>query len=687
MNGPNILSILSQHKRTLLVSGIATACLGFGISRIMPQSYLGEGSLIVENKPSVSEGTTSPSAVSNVLTQVDVLQSRGLLQRVARDLDLEHDPMLKPSSRVPWPVRDWLVALQQYVTQLRETFSDRPRIKTAIDETADYIQKHFSAAAKENSSIITVQFLGGSPETAARVTNAIMTTYLTTIQEARDDQITKADKWASEQINIRRRDVDEAADTVITYARSHNLSEAQGANVTAIQLSDDQKQLVLARVDLAQKEAAFNTVLRGESSEGAEEILSSKVIQGYKELEAKALAQINTLPPGDPRREPLNRGLAAVRAKLAAEIGFIRYSLARDVQVARAKVDALTASIGSELKVANDTTVAGTMMKQLVSDLDAKRQLYIAFFTQAGHARVAVEQMPTAHVLFAAVPPERPRSSYGLVSIVIGFLAGVGGAAGLIVLQMTPKVNFTGDIATLTGLPVFGSLPEVKRGNSLLASPRGGQLATETFRAMWLEMQPEPNQAATILVTSSTVGEGKTTVAVAMARSFAADGFRVLLVDADMRHPQVASRLGLKKSYGLESVLTGKMSFQQAIATIDGFDCLFGTERVDNPMKMLSSAAFADLLQIIRARYDFVIFDSAPVLQVADPVLLSKFCQHIIFVVQASRLSGEAVREATHRFTEAGRGNIITLLTRVKQTRPAMVGYHSYGKRQYGRPG
>jgi polysaccharide biosynthesis transport protein len=155
----------------------------------------------------------------------------------------------------------------------------------------------------------------------------------------------------------------------------------------------------------------------------------------------------------------------------------------------------------------------------------------------------------------------------------------------------------------------------------------------------------------------------------------------VLLVDADMRQPQLAARFGLKMPHGLDLVLGNTLTAQQAIVTVDGLDCLFGARGVNNPMKVLSSPAFVEFLALLRTRYDFVIFDSAPVLHVADPILLAKYCQHIVFVVQASRLPGEAVREAIHRFTEAGRGNMTTLLTRVKQNRPNMPGYHgSYGR-------
>ena len=94
-------------------------------------------------------------------------------------------------------------------------------------------------------------------------------------------------------------------------------------------------------------------------------------------------------------------------------------------------------------------------------------------------------------------------------------------------------------------------------------------------------------------------------------------------------------------------------------------------------MKVLSCDRFKQLLTASRQAYDFVILDSPPVLHVADPVLITSLCQHIVFIVEAGRVPGELVAEATRRFTEADRVKMFTLLTRVQSDRLDKRDYYS----------
>jgi polysaccharide biosynthesis transport protein len=321
--------------------------------------------------------------------------------------------------------------------------------------------------------------------------------------------------------------------------------------------------------------------------------------------------------------------------------------------------------------------VAEADLKQLNNDLDAKRQLYVAFLSQAGQVRIAAEQIPTAHVLFQAVPPEKPLHAFGMISLMLGFVGGVAGAAGIVVLRsnFSLRINSSDEMELATGLPVFGMLPDFKPLS--LAAPQTAAPVTETLRALWLRLRSQQTEGRAIVVTSSEVEEGKTTVAVALAHTFTDDGCRVLLIDADLRRPRLSAGLASGPIKGLEAVLSGEVAFEQAVQPVKaGLDCLLTDGSVANPMKALSSDQFRQFLAMSKRLYDFVILDSPPVLHVADPVLLASLCQHVVFVVQAGRLSSELVAEATRRFAAEDRTKMITLLTRVRHSRIDTRGYY-----------
>ena len=352
------------------------------------------------------------------------------------------------------------------------------------------------------------------------------------------------------------------------------------------------------------------------------------------------------------------------------------------MRIANAHVHALEAAVQKESEIAQNSTVAGATLRQLTSDLEAKRQLFVAFLTRASQVRLAALQAPSARILFQAVPPTRPVYSFGAISLLLGFFGGVIAASGIIIMRSTLslKIDSTDEMASVTGLPAFGSLPDFK-GNML--ATRTGSQVTETFRAMWLAMRSPQNEGKAILVTSSEISEGKTTIATALARRFADDGFHVLLIDADLRRPQLEKTQKLRPKYYMEDLLRGAATLEEAVVynPEPGFNYLLANGSLDNPVKVLSCDRFKQLLTASRQTYDFVILDSPPVLHVADPVLIASLCQHIVFIVEAGRVPGELVAEATRRFTEEDREKMFTLLTRVRpdhlDKRDYYSGYHT----------
>jgi polysaccharide biosynthesis transport protein len=234
------------------------------------------------------------------------------------------------------------------------------------------------------------------------------------------------------------------------------------------------------------------------------------------------------------------------------------------------------------------------------------------------------------------------------------------------------------DLAIATGIPVVASLPEVKGriGNDTI---KHLPAFSETLRALCVALRPVAREEAEmVLVTSSEVGEGKTTLAATLAETYAGDGFRVLLIDADLRRPKVSAIFGLRPTQTLESVLSGKVPWTEAVVPCSqsGLHCLPANGTSRHPVSALNSQHFATMIAESKQSYDYVILDSPPVLRVADPLLLAKYCQHILFVVRAGFAQSELVSQATQRFPTADRPKVRALLTRVKPRDLDSGGYY-----------
>jgi capsular exopolysaccharide synthesis family protein len=206
---------------------------------------------------------------------------------------------------------------------------------------------------------------------------------------------------------------------------------------------------------------------------------------------------------------------------------------------------------------------------------------------------------------------------------------------------------------------------------------------SETLRSLGVSLRPVAREGAElVLVTSSEVGEGKTTLATTLAETYAGDGFRVLLIDADLRRPKVAATFGLQPAQTLEAVLAGKVNWTEAVVPRQesGLHCLLASGSARNPVSAINSPHFATMIEESKQRYDYVILDSPPILRVADPLLLARYCHHILFVVRAGFARADLVSQAAQRFPVEERPKVRGLLTGVKHQDLDSGGYYGgYG--------
>jgi capsular exopolysaccharide synthesis family protein len=669
--------LLKRRKRFILLSGLAFAGLAFGVSKMLPQHYSSEGDLLV-----ASHETSMMADVDGaVITQVDVVRSKQLIERVVHNLSATDAANLMPKPRLPDFLVEWLALTTAEINHLRRVVLDEapppPTTLNEIEEArVEYIQKYLKVAATEHSSVIALRFSAGSAATAANVINQIMTAYLANDLTAKNNQLQAVDDSLSAHAAQMQRDANAAEAQVEAFIAAHNLPEVQGSSTNALALSRVQDQLALARDKLARDQAALDTLQSGGAA-SASETLESRTIQQLKEREALLIQQIGVLTSIDPRRQPLESALSTIRSQIAAETHNIVTALARDTNIARANVRSLEAMEAQLATQTQNSSVAAQTLVALRTTAQAKRQLYTDFMSRAEQTRLVAAEVTSARVQYEAVPPLLPDHTSSTLSLLLGFLGGSLEACAWVVMRgvMNKKIHSALDMAAMTGLPVFGCLPEVKPAALMkLTSPDANPIFAETLRAVWLTLRSaatNPTEAITVMVTSSEVGEGKTTVAAALACRVAADGYRVLLVDADLRRPRLAHCLNLnsRPKASLETLMAGTVTSDKAMVTdpATGLHCLFADGRSANPIKILSSEQFESLMQATKWTYDLVIMDTPPVLRVADAVLLGKLAHHILFVVEAGRLKGEVVNEAIRRFTERDRSKIFTLLMRAKR--------------------
>lgn len=242
-------------------------------------------------------------------------------------------------------------------------------------------------------------------------------------------------------------------------------------------------------------------------------------------------------------------------------------------------------------------------------------------------------ELVTATVIEPGVEADSPSSPDLLMNLALGALVGLLLGCGQAILRsaLDTRIRTTDDVENISDAPVLASVvrntasPEAKDQDG---HARGVQWANaEAYRKLrtsigFVGLGGE--RRSSMVITSSIQGEGKTETAINLSRVLAQAGERVLLIDADLRRPQVGPRLGLDSELGLSDVLTGRVDLEDVLIDADGDDLkvLAAGTVPPNPSELLGSEAMAHLLALTERQYDYVILDAPPLLPVTDSVVL-----------------------------------------------------------------
>src|SRR5690606_37293887 len=289
-----------------------------------------------------------------------------------------------------------------------------------------------------------------------------------------------------------------------------------------------------------------------------------------------------------------------------------------------------------------------------------------------------------AQPIVAAGVPGAPVSPDVTRNLALALLAGLFLGIGFALLRhnLDTRVRTAKDLAEMTERPVLASIPMRKNGDGRPVfmesdpfSPHAEAVRRLRTNLMFVDVTTRKHS---FLVTSPMPGEGKTTTAVNLALAMADAGTKVLLVDADLRNPSVATTLGLEGSVGLTTVLLGRASLDDLMVRWGQTEMyvLPAGEIPPNPSELLGSDAMRDLFAQLTERFDFVLVDTPPVLPVTDAMVVDKLSGGSLLVVAANRTRKRHVADALRAFETAGAKLAGSALNMAPMESVAYYGYY-----------
>ena len=381
------------------------------------------------------------------------------------------------------------------------------------------------------------------------------------------------------------------------------------------------------------------------------DVIASGTIQTLR----KELVQINSeIAAESPystfyKLKALQDHAAVVRKQMGQEMSRVIAGLASEVEVARKREAQLAQSFQEMESQLGDAAHSGLQLVQLQREADANRSIYETFLSRY---KQAMEQeslaMPDARLISRAVPPEDPVYPNKLRFLLIGIVGGMAVGGGLAFLRegFDRRVRQVSEIESVTGVPVFGFLPKVSRWRGLqpqdypITDPHS-RFCTALVR-IHAALGPHrlSNRKQVILVTSAQPGDGKTSFCTGLARSFAKNRMRVLVIDADPYRSQVAVAFGASTDRAVDPIPDelGRLSDLVRSDSKSSAHFMPAPNR-DDLQFLLHSGGFETLIEEARKTYDAIIIDTPPVMTSADAAQIGRFADTRLLLVRWGRTS------------------------------------------------
>jgi len=584
-------------------------------------------------------------------TQYKVITSRSVVQRVVEKLQLKQN--------------DRFLDIEELDAAKRE--EERQKLDPVL-----LLQERLKVLPVKDSRVVRIQVEDRDPQQAALLANAMAESYIADNLSVRSTTTQSASDWLEQQLADLEGQLDRSGKALFDFKKDKDIVattwEDRQSMVTQ-RLVAINGALSAARIQRAQLEAR-NEAIRAlgdaverndPAFESLQVIAANATIQQlkFRYLDAKIeCADLASRYFDDhPKKEACDGKVTTARTSLMREVRSALDSAKNEfdeVVTTERKLRALLEQTKAEAFAVNQFERDYLELKRTY---DNNQRLYELVLKRLKDASVTgMLQMSNVRILDRAQAEERPVSPKPVRNLALALLAGLTGGVALAFLleSLDTSITTREQVEEGLGLPFLGIIPriEVAAGKvEMVVADAPTSAAAECLRSIrtnLLFMSPEKS-LRTILVTSSSPSEGKTTVAASLAVTMAGGGSRVLLIDADMRRPRVHKVFDIESRMGLSSLILGEGTLDKCVleTAIPNLFVLPCGAIPPNPAELLHTTGFANLLREMVEKFDRVVIDSPPAGVVADAVVIGTLVDGTLLVLKGGQTSRDAAERTT----------------------------------------
>ncbi len=680
-------------------------------------------------------------------TQLQILVSPGLMRRVVRTLDLEHNPdFFRGSPRQSmWQTLARMVGMGNKQQPAEAKQPDQLPLTNSLAETnapedlndakrlAPYVNTILASLkvdpVKETrgyykeTRLIDIKFSHTDPQVASKVVNAIAETYVFWNLEKKTENNNTTGGFLQKRIAELQQQIRTGEERLVNYAKNNQIiSLDQNQNMIVDRLSVLNRQLLDAENDRKTAEAAYNaakapgaaTALADADAKQATDIESKLVELRQKRalLMVDATEEAPEVKEVDQQIAELDKQLKDLRSRKSATL---LTNLHTRYQQTLEREKALRKAFDEQRGQTLSQNEAAINYRIIQQEIETNRTLLNGLLQGARENDVVMAGKPNnISIVDRALTPDNPVGPNRARTIVAAFFLSIGLGLGLALFfeYLDDTVHSTQEVERMLHLPALAVIPAIgygsrrpllpsktalqkqngngaENGELLIKADSRSPLA-EAYRHLRTSvlLSTAGRTPKSLLVTSSLPGEGKTTTAVNTAVSLAQTGASVVIIDADMRRPRLQTIFNVDAEAGLSSILSSDVSETEMLAMIEtdeesGLNVLSSGPIPPNPAELLGSDQMRKLMALLQARYTHVVVDSPPISSFTDGVLISTMVDGVLLVVHGGKSSRHIVRRSKQLLNDVGAKVLGVVLNNVNLQSHDYYYYQSYYGRKY----
>jgi polysaccharide biosynthesis transport protein len=656
-----------------------------------------EEAKILQYEQVTSSAQTGWDSTEYMRTQQEVLKSRATAERVVNELNLTEHPAFNQPPK-PSLMETWLPWLKQDKGAAQADTGDA-NISAKTRGVVGAVQGGLSVEPVGNSRLLRLHFDSPDARLAAEVANSIATVFINLNLARRLDATSYAKTFLQDRLQQVQARLEESEKALVAFARQEELVKAgddKGGSIDTQVLQGFTAALTQAQQDRIRAETLYNSV-QGAGIQALPEVMDNKTIQGLKERKSKLETDyqegLKVFKPAYPKMEQIASQITEIDAMIAREIENVRASFKARYEAAKAQETALVAKLQEsrqDILGVQDRSIQYNILKR---EVDTNRQLFEGLLQRLKEVGVAGGVgTNNISVVDKAEVPGGPHSPNPRRNLMIALFLGLFGGIGLAFLfeHLDDTVKLAEEMEQQLGLPVLGVIPHtrVSSGEKLYKENLDTRSHfAEAYRSLRtaLQFSTAEGMPRVLMVTSTSMGEGKSTTSLSLAMQIAQLGKKVLLIDGDLRKASLHSSLELPNSLGLTNYLAGDAKPVEITQATDvpGLFAITSGPLPPNPAELVSSTKMVSLLSLAAEKFDHVVIDGPPVLGLADAPLLGSIAEATVLVVEAGNTRRDFARGAIKRLRGTRTHLLGGILTKM-QARSSSYDYYSGHYYQYG---